>query len=306
MFAAIDVGSNTVRMLIGTVDPDGHLVPETHRRAITRLRGGYCPAEGLSSKAMERTLFALREFAAELTCRQIDRVAAVGTAALRQAVNGRSFVDRVRSETGLVIEIVAGDREARLAAAGAMAALDPVPQRALIFDIGGGSTEFILVEKGNLRFQRSYALGVVSLSEECPDEHRLGAEICSHLDTFEADLAEGMLLGQVKDPACCLVGTAGTVTTLAALRLGMAEYDWRRVNNLVLEGSILHAWHERLTPLSVAEREKLPGLEKGRGDLILPGLKIILALLDRLDKKLLTVSDFGLLEGLLLSLHHRD
>lgn len=306
MNAAIDVGSNTVRMLIGEVSVTGGMIPATYLRAITRLRGGFKPTQGLSSAAMERTLAALQEFAVELAGYDVGALAVAGTAALRQAPNGHAFVARVREKTGLAIEILSGEKEASLTASGVLAALDPTPETALIFDVGGGSTEFILVNNDRLCFRASYPLGVVSLCEETSEPDQQRTTILSHLDQLEADLARHGLLALVRSTGCSLVGTAGTVTTLAALQLRMEEYDWRRVNNLVLDAASLEAWHERLQLLSVTERERLPGLEQGRGDLILPGLEIVLALVERLHKAGLTVSDFGLLEGLLLSLQCRD
>ena len=300
MRAAIDVGSNTVRMLLGSVTVDGRLEPVEYLRQITRLGGGFSSIEGLSREAMGRTLATLCAFAERLAGASVESVAAVGTAALRRAPNGAEFVRLVQAKTGLYIEIITGEEEAQLAATGVLAALDQPMPRSLIFDIGGGSTEFILVVEGVVRFQRSYPLGVVTLCEQFPGKAAQQAEINRYLGLLRADLADTALLDQVSAEGCLLVGTAGTVTSLAALELALTVYDWRRVNNLVLAQSSLHDWHRRLAPLSALEREALPGLERGRGDLILPGLDIVLATLELFGKSTLRVSDFGLLEGLLL------
>ncbi|AMV72281.1 pppGpp 5'-phosphohydrolase and exopolyphosphatase [Desulfuromonas sp. DDH964] len=300
MFAAIDVGSNTVRMLLASVTGDGSLLPLHYFRKVTRLGGGITSNEGLASEAMERTLLALQQCAAELATARVDGVAAVGTAALRRAKNGKAFVARIQRETGLVVDVVDGEKEAYLAATGVLAALDPKPSHALIFDIGGGSTEFILVVDGKHLFYRSYPLGVVSLCEEGGDPSMQYRQIETCLDALQRDLRRANLLDLIQDKRTLLVGTAGTVTTLAALQLGMEKYDWRRVNNLLLTQHDLQNWARRLGELDVAERERLPGLEKGRGDLILPGVMIVLQLLRLFSRESLTVSDFGLLEGLLL------
>lgn len=299
MRAAIDVGSNTVRMLLASVAADGILVPLHYSRKVTRLGGGFT-RESLSSEGMERTLLALHQFAAELGAAKVEEVIAVGTAALRRAKNGKEFVARIRHETGLVVDVIDGEKEAYLAATGVLAALDPKPSHALIFDIGGGSTEFILVADGKHLFHRSYPLGVVSLCEGGGDASKQLRQIDNCLDALQRDLRTVGALDQVHDSRALLVGTAGTVTTLAALQLGMEDYDWRRVNNLVLTQRDLQNWANRLARLDVTERERLPGLEKGRGDLILPGVMIVLQLLRRFSRDRLTVSDFGLLEGLLL------
>ncbi len=265
-------------MLLGSVDAAGQMVPLEYHRRITRLGGGFCPQRGLSFAAMERTLSALCAFAGRLAEGDVDGVAAIGTAALRRAVNGPDFVSLVREKTGLTIEVVDGEEEARLAATGVLAALDPRPAHGLIFDIGGGSTEFILVVDGSIRFQRSYPLGVVTLCEDFPDPRGRQAEVDLHLDHLRRDLAAGGLLPLVEATDCGFIGTAGTVTSLAALQLEMIEYDWRRVNNLVLSREALGGWRGRLAALDVPGREALPGLEEGRGDLILPGLEIVLHL----------------------------
>ncbi len=301
MQAAIDVGSNAVRLLLGSLDETGRLVPLEYHLRITRLGGGFRPDMGLSPDAMERTLSALGGLARRIATGGVEDVAAVGTAALRRAANGPAFVARVRQATGLTIRIIDGEEEARLAAAGVLAALEPRPAQGLIFDIGGGSTEFILVVNGAIRFHRSYPLGVVFLCEDFPDSAEQATEIARQLGHLRADLAEVGLRPLLAEPGCMLIGTAGSVTSLAALQLKMADYDWRRVNNLRLTLDDLVVWQRRLTGLDITGREALPGLEAGRGDLILPGLEIVLQLLAGFGKEAFTVSDFGLLEGLLLT-----
>jgi exopolyphosphatase/guanosine-5'-triphosphate,3'-diphosphate pyrophosphatase len=301
--AAIDIGTNTVRLVLG----EGRatkVVPERYYRKITRLGGGFAPDKGLSPEAMERTLCALKEIAEILENNEIDSVRAVGTAALRNARNGRRFADTIRSETGIRVEIIDGGEEARLCASGVLTALSPRPEYCLVFDIGGGSTEFILCRDTSLLFHRSYPLGVVTLCEQFPSVDLQRKRIDEILKRFLADLeAEGMT---DRICACTLVGTAGTVTTLAALQLGMDIYDWRRINNVMLLKKEIEALAERMAPLSPSEREALPGMEKGRGDLILPGLRLVSGIMERLEKDRLTVSDFGLLEGVLLENHPRE
>lgn len=300
MRAAVDVGTNTVRLLAGKA-AGGRVVPARYHRVITRLGGGFTPAQGLAPASMERTLCALQEMAGIIRDCGVKAVRAVGTEALRRAKNGPAFVARVRRETGLPLEIIRGDEEARLTACGVLSALEPRPQACLIFDIGGGSTEFILAAASQLSFHRSYPIGVVALAENSPSPAAQEDRIEEVLTDLAADLGQTRLTSTAASPQVRLVGTAGTVTTLAALHLGMTEYDWRRVNNLVLDAGILRTMLDRLEGLSVPEREALPGMEKGRGDLIIPGLRLVLAILKLFGKESLTVSDFGLLEGLLLA-----
>jgi exopolyphosphatase/guanosine-5'-triphosphate,3'-diphosphate pyrophosphatase len=302
MRAAVDVGTNTVRLLLGE-ERDGRVVPDRYYRRITRLGGGFTSEMGLSPQAMERTLSALTEIGEILRSSGVNTVRAVGTAALREAPNGVSFAEKIRSAARIPLEIIDGIEEATLCARGVLSALSPRPDHCLIFDIGGGSTEFILTRGSEPIFQRSYPLGVVRLCEQVPSLDQQTVRIGQILERFQADLAvagwERVAAGST------LVGTAGTVTTLAALQLEMTQYDWRRVNNLVLGVEDLKRMASRLAPLSSEERESLPGMEKGRGDLILPGLGIVLGILEHFGRSQVTASDFGLLEGALLSLGNR-
>ncbi len=301
MLAAIDVGTNTVRMLLGEVR-DGCPLPLSHHRRITRLGGQFSKEKGLAPDAMERTLFALTEFSSVIAGSGAKRVRAVGTQALRQAVNGSEFVRRIRDQVGLDVEIIDGCEEARLCTLGVLAGLSPRPESSLIFDIGGGSTEFVLTRESEILFQRSYQLGVVGLSENYPTSFAQNACIEQVLDSLLEDIAQANLGDLFQAGKWVLVGTAGTVTTLAALDLQMTSYDWRQINNHGLSFPTIQALCRALEVLDVDQREDLPGMEKGRGDLIVPGMRMVLALMRKLEKRQLTVSDFGLLEGVLLSL----
>ncbi len=297
MKAAIDIGSNSVRMLVGEIFCD-QVVPQHYFRRITRLAGGYNPNVGISTEASARTLSALELFAQLLEKIKPDNIRAVATEAVRRAVNGQQFVADVLMRTGFTVEIIDGDEEASLSSAGVLAGLKPQPTAALIFDIGGGSTEFIVIKRGKRVWQKSYPLGVVSLAET--REPRL--VIDKVLTRLIEDLGVAGLSPLLASEVCELVGTAGTVTTLAALDLAMIEYDWQRINNYMLSQSTLLSLYERLLPLTAVARELLPGVEKGRGDLIVHGAGIVLALMKLLRKEHLRVSDFGLLEGTLLSI----
>jgi exopolyphosphatase/guanosine-5'-triphosphate,3'-diphosphate pyrophosphatase len=299
--AAIDVGSNTVRLLIG--DTDGRtIIPRRYFRRITRLGGGFDPNTGLAAPAIARTLAAIREIEEVLRTEPVSSLRMVGTEALRRAGNNGRVVADVAAATGWSLEIIAGDEEARLSAAGARVALVPLPETYLLFDIGGGSTEFTLQQGAEILYHRSFPLGVVSLAERAPTPLQRSAAICSTLDLLQKDLAGCGALPLLEGAQTLLVGTAGTVTTLAALKLRMRDYDWRKVNNQELERDYLRSLHQMLSHLSCEERLALPGMEAGREDLIVAGIEIVLAILQRFEKPALKVSDFGLLEGVLLSL----
>jgi exopolyphosphatase/guanosine-5'-triphosphate,3'-diphosphate pyrophosphatase len=298
MRASIDIGTNTIRMLIG--DVEGHSVnPEKYLRQITRIGGDFDPSNGLHEMSMERTLAALEDFSGELEAHDVNGVYAIATEALRRAPNKEIFIERVKARCGFDVEIIDGDLEAELSCAGVLSALKPSHDHLLIFDIGGGSTEFIYVVKGIPVFARSYPLGTVMLCEHHPGEIAQRAHIDRtlrylHDDMVKAGFAHPLPSGTVP------VGTAGTVTTLAALDMEMQIYDWRKVNNYVLSYSRLMEISSQLAPLTVNQRESLPGMEKGRGDLVLPGARIVESVLDFCESPNLVVSDFGLLEGALL------
>jgi exopolyphosphatase/guanosine-5'-triphosphate,3'-diphosphate pyrophosphatase len=305
MLAAIDAGSNTLRLLIGEVQ-NGKVAPLLYERRICRLAGGFKDDEGLSPEAMERTLFAFLHFAdiCEKNC--VKQVRAVGTAAFRQAINGEKFVSKIRAATHLPLNVISGEEEAETMAAGVLSALDPIPDNALVIDIGGGSTEFVLCAKQQVLWARSLPLGVVRLIEghESPEDRQ--HFITQALAQLNVELESVCVANNIDSGSVSLVGTAGTITTLAALDQQMTEYDWRQINNYFMPLSRIQHWQEFLAPLSPLEREALPGMEAGRGDLVLAGIEIIHGVMQLRNNTSLTVSDFGILEGLLLSLESSE
>ncbi len=296
--AAIDVGSNTLRMLVGRCLADS-LQPELYQQKITRLAGDYLPGRGLAQGSMERTLSAFTDYANLLEEQRVEQVRVVGTAALRRAENSQHLIKLIKLKTRLQLEIISGEEEARLSAAGVLSALEPCPEVVMIFDIGGGSTELIFCKDKQILFSSSYPLGVVQLCEELPDtEHRL-QYLANMVVKFSTDILYAGISPELLT-RCQLIGTAGTVTTLAAMNMQMTEYDRSRINNQQLSKSWLERTLKKLYEMTVAERESLPGLEPGRGDLIVPGLELILALCRFYKKESILVADAGLLEGILL------
>ena len=301
MLAAIDAGSNTLRLLIGKVIA-GKVVPELYLRRICRLAGDFSKEEGLSPASMERTLVAFKELAEVCQGYDVEHVRAIGTAAFRQAVNGDDFASEIGAATRIPLEVVSGESEAECMIKGVLSVLDPLPSQALVIDIGGGSTEFVLCLNQKVVWSRSLPLGVVRLTEDYPSPQVRHEAIEVTLTELVTELVKTCNASNVDYTALSLVGTAGTVTTLAALDLQMTDYDWRRVNNYSLSLLRLQHWQSLLNPLSPGEREALPGMEEGRGDLIVAGLEITLCLMQKLSSDYLVVSDFGILEGLLLSM----
>lgn len=295
-YATVDVGSNTVRMLIGSCGAR----PYHYERRITRLGGGFSPEIGLSAAAMARTMTALKEFSIILEQNQTQCLRAVGTAALRRATNRQQFTEQVFQQTGISIEVIDGVEEAQLTAIGVLSVIRPHPEAAVIFDIGGGSTELILIIDGRVCAQKSYPLGVVRLAEEYPSQHQRQQAINATLADFRSVFQQQLSSPQPIE----LIGTAGTMTTLAAMDLGMIHYAPAAINNHRLSLAWMHSLYDQLEPLSVTERERLAGMEQGRGDLILPGLQLATAIAECLGVSHLKVADAGLLEGVFLAAGH--
>lgn len=296
--AAIDFGTNTARLLV--VDRSGNrFEPLCLDREIVRMGGGFCRERGLSPEAWERGLSCLKRFAARIGqiggCHDIR---AVATSAVRDACNGAGFVEAVRRETGICLEVIDGIREGALTLKGVLAGLDEPHDEIVLFDVGGGSTEYTLARMGEAVFIRSLPLGVVRLTEGKGEPAAMRDKIRRELAGLQAELDRA---GRLCTRDAVLIGTAGTATTLAAICLGLREYDHRLVNNAVVSRGQIEAVYERLLPMAPAERLQVPGLEKGREDLIIAGILITLETMEMTGQSCLKVSDYGLLEGLVVS-----
>lgn len=305
--ATIDLGSNTVRLLIADVEPGtrGWRVVEADQR-VTRLGEGVSASGRLGEGPAERTSAVVAEYVRRARHAGADRVAIVATSAVREAANGRDFVARLERETGGEVTVVSGDEEAALTLAGVLDGLGDARAAAadtLVFDIGGGSTEYILSRERAPIAMVSLRLGVVDLAERYPFP---GTVDWSHYRAMHAEIAARLAEGLPQEIRAArpgrLIGTAGTVTTLAALDLGLATYEPERVQGHALPRGAIESLLTRLGALSVAARGALPCLEPGRADLIVAGIAIVLATLDLTGAETLLVSDRGLREGILVRL----
>jgi exopolyphosphatase / guanosine-5'-triphosphate,3'-diphosphate pyrophosphatase len=293
--AAIDLGTNTARLLIATKDPYRQILLT---RTITRLGGGFTRERGLSEEAQERSVSALKMFAKETSRYQVARVRAVATSAVRDAVNGEKFCERVLAETGIALEVIDGNEEAVLTLQGVAAILDDKSGDLAVFDVGGGSTEYTLAAGVEPLFSRSLPIGVVRLTEGKVGAAEMEDKIRRELAIFKKEL-EGAGLSERFSKAT-LIGTAGTATTLAAIQIGMENYDYTRVNNHTMPLSEVERIFDLLKPLTPKERLEVPGLEPGREDLIIAGILVVLLTMRVFGFKTFKVSDSGLLEGLIL------
>lgn len=248
---------------------------------------------------MARTAATVAEYAARATRARAGVTRVIATSAVREAANGRDFVVALERATGLRAQVISGEDEARLTVRGVLAGLGHREGPLLTFDIGGGSTEFTLARGGEVVAAVSLRLGVVPLAERYPfpgpvDRTRYRALEREVRERLVAELPAPILRAGVSD----LVGTAGTLTTLAALDLGLAAYEAARVQGHHLARAAVEGLRDRLGALSVGERGQLPCLEPGRADLIVPGVAIVLAALDATRTTGVVVSDWGLREGI--------
>jgi len=313
-YAALDLGTNNCRLLIARPSADGFIVVDAFSR-IVRLGEGLAASGRLSDAAMDRAVSALSICGDKLRRRNVSLVRSVATEACRRAANGREFVSRVYAETGIALEIISPEQEARLAVIGCHALLEPGEGRALIFDIGGGSTELVLIETGGaaprILSWHSAPWGVVSLTESEPHElperddrlaayARMRARVTQAFAGFARSLdTRGPCPGR-------LLGTSGTVTTLASLHLGLPSYDRRAIDGLIVPAASMRSISERLSGLSLAERAALPCIGTERADLVVAGCAILDAILDIWPAERLGVADRGIREGILRSLMSRD
>lgn len=299
--AAIDVGSNTLRMLVGDVHEQG-IARVSFERAITRLAQGMTSSGMLGEKNMKESLLVLKGFSQSLAHHGMIRVRAVGTSALREAKNGQGFIETAFRETGIRIEIISGLREAELTLRGTKLGME-AEGNSLIIDIGGGSTEWIISKSGPppSTLYGSLPLGVVTLCENFvsgdPPSHKevlaLSTEINAHLEPLRRRLAGHAV------PLTRVLGTGGSITTLASIDLGLDTYNHERIHLHTISLHRLYALKERLLSLPSSARQAITGLEPERADLIIPGILLTIRWMELLEARELVVSDFGLLEGLL-------
>ncbi|MFQ5356387.1 MAG: hypothetical protein ACE5DY_07885, partial [Mariprofundaceae bacterium] len=305
--AAIDIGSNTARLMIAepskTQLPWNIKVCHTH---ITRLGQGVHASHKLQDKAMARTLSVLAEFSELLQEHDVtqDHVLAVATAAIRESANGGDFLKRVAKETGISLCIIDGQEEARLCLQGATAVLLPQFRRDLLLvDIGGGSTEFIRAHNKGFGEAISRKLGAVSLAEtSLQSDPPADKDYKTMLEDARQHLVEvEQSWGSARAPQT-LAGVAGTFTTLAALHLKLSPYNANQVNNHIISYTALIKLKETLLAMTHKQRAELAYIEEGRADLIIAGLAIIESIMTRWHYTELVTVDASLLEGTWLEL----
>ncbi len=305
VLGAIDVGTNTVRLLVAEAEGPGRFRALFEDQAITRLGEGFRASRTLGREPMRRTIEVVARYADVARAHGAEAIAAVGTAAARDARNGAEFCGELERGARLPCEFLSGEREAALMLQGVLHALGVRHERLLVLDVGGGSTELVVAAGGRPERLVSAPLGVVALTERYLKSNpprswelvKLEGAIAEQMD----DLREHV--GDLRGQVCA--GTAGTVTTLAAIDMGLREYDPRRVNGYRLYRRRLSELYRWLARMTVESRRRVPGLEPGRADVIVAGAAVVLQAMEALGFSELKVSDGGLREGVLLDLMAR-
>jgi len=316
-YAALDLGTNNCRLLVARPVREGFRVIDAFSRII-RLGEGLAASGRLGEAAISRAIEALTICRDKMRNRSATRARLIATEACRAAENGEEFRARVRDEVGLDLEIVDRETEARLAAIGCTPLMDPACEAVILFDIGGGSSEIVRLARSTpasggppvpqIAGWASLPLGVVSLAERYGGVtvdralyQSMIAEVETHVRRFAAEHGGGLDLN-----ATHLLGTSGTVTTLAGVHLNLARYDRRRIDGVWMNGSDVTTVIQRLRGMSYQERANNNCISVERADLVLAGCAILDAIRDAFPLPRLRVADRGLREGMLVEMMRED
>jgi exopolyphosphatase/guanosine-5'-triphosphate,3'-diphosphate pyrophosphatase len=314
-YAALDLGTNNCRLLIATPSPGGGFrVVEAFSR-IVRLGEGLSQSGRLSEAAMERALAALKVSAEKVRRRRVLRLRAIATQACRIAENGPQFIEKVFAETGLRLQIIPPQEEARLSVAGCLNLLDRSTDAALVVDVGGGSTELSWVDlKGApptgtppIRAWLSIPVGVVTLAERFPEgEEATEAWFREMVEAVKSQIAAFRRADPLREvfqaDRAHLIGTSGAITSLAGLHLDLPRYDRNRVDGIWMTKAECEAAAARLLALNARQRAEQPCIGPDRADLVLAGAAILQAVQELWPCSRVRVADRGLREGILISL----
>ncbi len=289
--AGVDCGTNSIRLLVADLDPaTGELHELDRRMTIVRLGQGVDRTGRLAPEALERTFAACRDYAAIIRDLGATRLRFVATSASRDAENRDEFVAGVREILGVDPEVISGDEEAQLSFTGATKELNGEGGPYLVFDLGGGSTEFVL-GTDSVEAARSVDIGCVRMTERhLEDFDAMRVDIAKALD----EAAETVPL----DSGATLVGLAGTVTTVAAIALGLPAYRSELIHRSRIPVADVRAVAERLLASTHEERAAIPVMHPGRVDVIVAGALVLLAIMERTGAAELVVSEHDILDGI--------
>jgi exopolyphosphatase/guanosine-5'-triphosphate,3'-diphosphate pyrophosphatase len=312
VYAALDLGTNNCRLLIACPTEDGFRVVDSFSRII-RLGEGISATGCISDAAIERAIAALSVCRDKIKSRKARRLRLIATEACRAASNAEGFRKRVAAETGIRLEVIDRETEAALAVIGCSPLIDPLGRGAILFDIGGGSSELVRIERDpqvgatpRIKAWMSIPLGVVTLAEHfggrdvtAQSYAAMTAEVAKHVEPFAAEHSRDIA-------GMHLLGTSGTVTTLAGIHLNLHRYDRRRVDGIWMNDADITATIARLLRMSYQERAANHCISVERADLVLAGCAILDAIRNAFPLPRLRVADRGLREGMLVEMMRED
>ncbi|MCP1907651.1 exopolyphosphatase/guanosine-5'-triphosphate,3'-diphosphate pyrophosphatase [Bradyrhizobium sp. USDA 4518] len=313
VYAALDLGTNNCRLLIACPTGDGFRVVDSFSRII-RLGEGIAATGSISEAAIERAIAALAICSDKIRYRKARRLRLIATEACRAAGNAESFRARVAAETGIKLEVIDRETEATLAVIGCSPLLDPKGRGAILFDIGGGSTELVRIERDpnapdaapRIKAWMSIPLGVVTLAEHFGGKNvtrdmyaRMIDEVARHVAPFAAEHGKDL-----RDMH--MLGTSGTVTTLAGVFLNLSRYDRRRIDGIWMNDCDVTATIQKLLGMSYEARVNNNCISVERADLVLAGCAILDAIRNAFPMPRLRVADRGLREGMLVEMMRED
>ena len=310
--AVIDTGTNTFRLLIAEIQPgsfqNSYSIKEIcSKRIMTRLGEGIHDNGFLKREAMDRSIAALKEFNDIISRYHVYKISAIATSALREAENNDEFLEKVKETTGIEIEVVSGEEEAKLTAAGMLMDMVP-PETALMVDIGGGSTELIFNARRKPLLIRSLDLGVVYLAgrymiNDPPlheDLKHMEEEILQKINSTAKHFKKLFTRDTV------FIGTAGTVTALAAMTQNLTKFEHNKIHNFKLTKDNVKNIFPVISRLSSNERARHMPFEPARLDIIVPGTLILFKLMEIFGFNEIRVSNYGLREGILINFYNKE
>lgn len=288
--AVIDIGTNSCRLFIACVE-DGKIINKILKlMEITRLGQDVDKTGVLRQDAMDRTIETLKLYRKKIDEYGIEKIKVTATSATRDSKNREEFISRVKAETNLEIHCITGEEEGRLSFSGAVSEFD---EKIMVFDIGGGSTEFILGDKNNIEYIESFNVGAVRLGEKFFKDNILSGEV------WVKEILKK--LSKYKDQSFTLVGVAGTVTTHVSVLLEMEEYDTDRVHMYRLTKKEILKNLDTFLSKSLEERKKIVGLHPKRAEVIIPGTYLLLWIMETLERDEIIVSESDILEGMMMN-----
>lgn len=305
-FAGIDIGTLTCRLLIADLTPGQPPQEVRSDRRILRLGEGVDRTKRLSPAAMDRVIHCLQEWRNVINGYHVEATSIVATSAVRDAENRDGFLERVKREAGFDVDVISGEEEARRTLLGIRSGLPAEVTGILALDIGGGSTEFILDLQGQKPIIHSIDIGVVRLCERIlRHDPPIDDEVRQAREWVVREM-KGAVVGMGSCRQATFVGTAGTITSLAAMAQKLPTYEPARIHNYRLKLETIRGLEHTLLSRTKVERVGLPGLEKNREEVIAAGVIIIRTIMETLGQEECLVSDLGLREGVLINLAMRE